>query len=168
MCCTKVVPNSVVISGPLDDGEYSGDEIDEEDEEFADQKLFQNVEDGDLQLHPMKKSNADNKEKMTKFELYYKRYRHFVDSPRVHFVYETFFYIIFLSLFSYMMLCDFNYEENGEESTLTNPINFTNESISKNNNEGLNWKSVKNPNITEYIITFWIISFVIEEFRQVN
>jgi hypothetical protein len=42
-------------------------------------------------------------------QLYSKRYKNFVKSPRVHFVFDAAFFTMFIILFSYMMLCEFTF-----------------------------------------------------------
>ena len=111
--------------------------------------------------------SANEKKKMT---VYWKRYNSFIKSPKVHFFYDTLFYIIFLMMFSYMLLCDFNYY------TITKEIIFTDEIRSFGNSTHafsmnstvITQKKVHAPNVIEYILVFWIVSFIFEEFNQVN
>jgi hypothetical protein len=91
-----------------------------------------------------KKMNKKKKRK-TKWSTYWSRYECFARSPRVHFFYDAFFYLIFLMMFNYMILCEFNYyddhNENSnhdylrKESYMFNsmlPNNNSNETLTKN------------------------------------
>ena len=113
-----------------------------------------------------------------KFKIYWKRYFGFTTSPRVHFVYDTLFYTIFLIIFSYMLLCEFKYY--GEEISFSNEtLNSTDISEKNNSTEYLIGKfyfthgaityekMVQMPTFIEYLIIFWIISFFAEELNQV-
>jgi hypothetical protein len=53
---------------------------------------------------------------LSKRQLYFKRYLRFINSPRVIFFYEIFFFSIYLLLFSYWLLVKFNYYEIGDMS----------------------------------------------------
>ena len=108
------------------------------------------------------------KKKQTKWSTYWSRYKRFVDSPRVHFTYDAIFYIIFLALFSYMILCEFDYYISED--------NKSNDTIESNNSSNFNYsnqttkiteKIVKTPSYIEYLLIFWVIAFIIEEIRQV-
>ena len=115
----------------------------------------------------------NNKPKMkSRFTVYWNRYNSFVQSPRVHFVYDAIFYTIFLLLFSYLLLCDFNYysvifEEaprSANDSFISLITNRTNETL----DNLVDFKKVINwPSVLECIIIFWIYSFLLEEINQV-
>ena len=47
---------------------------------------------------------------------YWKRYRSFMNAPKVHFVYESISFFLFILLFSYVLLCEF--KTNGTSSLL--------------------------------------------------
>lgn len=49
--------------------------------------------------------------KQSKWTTYWNRYKRFLQSPRVHFVYDATFYCIFLMFFSYVILCEFTFYE---------------------------------------------------------
>ena len=111
-----------------------------------------------------------------KLKIYWKRYECFTNSPKTHFVYDTLFYTIFLLIFSYMILCDFKYY--GEEISFSNETspnvtvgtNSTEEAIFTHSNSlsaiKIN-KVVQGPAPIEYLMVFWIISFLLEEINQV-
>jgi hypothetical protein len=111
------------------------------------------------------------KKKQTKWSTYWSRYKRFVDSPRVHFTYDAIFYIIFLTLFSYMILCEFEYfiSENQSLNDLVEKSNVVNVSIYNESNSLPNFsnKNVKMPSSIEYLLIFWVLAFIIEEIRQV-
>lgn len=124
----------------------------------------------------------------SKWSTYVNRYLDFVQSPRVHFVNDTIFYMIFLMLFNYMILCEFNYYETVDAYL---PINstetesFENQTVIENNsttdaNQTIEYVTIgpqlfekvqivqlKQPSIIEYILMYWIFCFIAEEVRQV-
>lgn len=138
----------------------------------------------------VKRNKRNRKKKQSKWFTYWNRFKSFAHSPRVHFVYDASFYIIFLMLFSYMILCEFNYYETIDEeiieyennSASANLTNFTSNShdVSNSTNSPLNQtklnfrtiivqnKVIKNPSWIEYLLIYWIIAFIAEETRQVN
>ncbi len=99
----------------------------------------------------------------SKIEIYLKRYDSFIKSPRVHFVYDTAFYTAFLLLFSYVMLCDLSYYDTKNEETFLRNSSF----IRIQNETYFEKNIVKNPSSLEYLLIFWIFSFICEEFSQV-
>jgi len=116
----------------------------------------------------------------SKIKTYLKRYEYFIKSPKTRFLYDTLFYMTFLSIYSYMLLCEFSYFE--EENFLPNSkeANSSNEEISNStlinnsDNSSISFRSVddsnrsaKSPKIIEYIITIWVLSFFVEEIKQV-
>ena len=108
----------------------------------------------------------------SKIEIYLKRYDSFIKSPRVHFVYDTAFYTAFLLIFSYVMLCDLSYYDTENEKTFLGNSTFdenTNVTFIRIQNETYFEKNiVKNPSSLEYLLIFWVFSFICEEFSQVN
>ena len=60
--------------------------------------------------------------KQSKWSTYWNRYKRFLQSPRVHFVYDATFYLIFLLFFSYIILCEFGFYELIEETTEIVPV----------------------------------------------
>lgn len=70
--------------------------------------------------------SKQRKKRESKWTTYWNRYMKFVHSPRVHFVYDAMFYCVFLFLFSYWILCEYEYEESVESKsavTLDSTIN---------------------------------------------
>lgn len=90
--------------------------------------------------------------------VYIKRYKNFVNSPRVHFVFDASFFIIFLMLFSYMMLCKFTFEEE---------VEIRNKSTNESSSDAGQVVMIKTvPSFIEYFLLFWVVSLFIEEGRQ--
>ena len=61
-----------------------------------------------------------------------------------------------------MLLCDFTYTET--------VIKFINNSSNETNSTemiGISVTQIKNPDWLEYLLLFWVISFEVEEIRQV-
>lgn len=92
--------------------------------------------------------------------VYASRYSSFMRSPKVLFFYDCVFFLSFLSLFSYMMLCDLSYY------TMNN-VQF----YQSNNQTNLTFEpqpqySIKTPSIIEWILIYWIISLFIDEIYQ--
>lgn len=128
-------------------------ETDSESDNYESQIVFNENE--------LSKSQNFDTNKEYSFKIYCKRYKHFIDSPRVHFVYETVFYSIFLAFFSFMLLCEFEYYQ--KNTQLSTHLEFT-----TNSSSYTDFKLVKYPSYSEYIIIFWWLMYVIEEFRQVT
>jgi len=108
--------------------------------------------------------------KKNKFQIYWQRYFSFTQSPKVHFFYDTFFYTVFLFLFSYMLLCDYGYYETiYEEVAVANltEIEYASLNSDEPNAKMLARKIVKNPSVIEILLVFWIFSFLFEELIQV-
>ena len=116
----------------------------------------------------------------SKIKTYLKRYEYFIKSPKTRFLYNTLFYMTFLSIYSYMLLCEFSYFE--EENFLPNSkeANSSNEEIgnstliNNNDNSSISFRSVDDsnrsatsPKLIEYIITIWVLSFFVDEIKQV-
>ena len=100
----------------------------------------------------------ESQNRKRKLEIYWKRYQSFTESPKVHFFYDTIFYATFLLIFSYMLLCDFNYYKLVEERLFLEENTTANFSQSQ---EGplITVRAVQTPTFIEYLVTFWIISF---------
>jgi hypothetical protein len=134
------------------------------------------------------------KKKQTRWATYASRFKRFSNSPRVHFVYEKTFFVVFLLLFSYMILCEFTYYEKIETYILDIPMKnstFNSSTLEStkteaNNtasNETLNYyyeedydnstalkiikEVVKKPSWVEYLLIYWMIALMAEEARQV-
>lgn len=135
------------------------------------------------QIDPEKKSKIS----------YRKAYLKYVTSPKMCFCYETFFFFLFLGLFSYVLLCEFDFKQ-AETSNLesnssiynardNNFTNFTNETtlLTNSSNFTLNFSSseikpqsktiTKNflnmPGLAEIFLAFWVFTFLINEIIQV-
>ena len=94
---------------------------------------------------------------------YIERYKHFISSPKICFLYETIFFHIFLILFSYMLLCEFQFEPPKKEINISSNLTY-------NNSNG--YQEVDNtrnfPQFIEFLLLFWIFTYIIDELRQVN
>jgi hypothetical protein len=111
------------------------------------------------------------------FLIYWKRYTTFFKSPKVHYAYEVLFFVAFLMLFSYTMLCEFNFHEEIDElfqnSLTVNISNLTESSYFASNNSINATRLTAKRKIkltrlllTEYILIFWVFSFMADEFYQ--
>jgi hypothetical protein len=92
---------------------------------------------------------------------YFPRYASFFRAPKVQFIYEHLFFVLFLMLFSYTLLCKLSYHEVvAEESnaTLTDLSELDTKSVQK---------SIGTPVWQEYLLCFWILGMIFEEFLQV-
>ena len=96
-----------------------------------------------------------------------KKYNFFIRSPRVHFFYDTLLFLLFLVLFSFTLLCKFNYcdytvfkEINGREnSTDSNQASFF--KIHKLKNEALIDFTY------ECLLFIWVLLLFLQEIDQV-
>jgi len=173
--------------------DYENDADDEEDESSIDSSEFQSnlvhshtiPDEIEIQIESQEhdENNANQsiendrtkKEntiaKMNKFQIYWRRYSSFTQSPKVHFFYETFFYTAFLLIFSYMLLCDYSYKKNvydkyeydDENQIYSNSTNLRDKSNTK-----VPRKEVKYPSAIEYLVFVWIFAFFLEELIQVQ
>ena len=100
------------------------------------------------------------------FKIYIQRYKNFVKTPKMQFIYETFFYLLFLMLYSYIMLCKFNYYDDNMESRITNATNRSDSGVGRN--IGGPERILAGPSCSEYILILWIMFYTIDEFHQVN
>ena len=109
--------------------------------------------------------------KLSKARTYWNRYKSFVNSPRVHFINEAIFNTIFLIIFSYVMLCKFYYYERFDNE---DPHQAHNGSIIQNLTSNIlpreeeTIRIVRQPTHLEYLLIYWIFSFITEEARQVS
>ena len=113
-------------------------------------------------------SDSEIPKRKSKLAVYLKRYDSFIKSPRVHFVYDTLFYTIFLLLFSYMLLCDLNYYAISSEEEIVTTNGTLNTTANMGNSTYNIKKQVQGPSSVEYILIFWIIMFIGEELSQVS
>ena len=154
----------------LEEETYDLVQIEEELESLNENKLqieVRDMNDDDVNKQTTANRNftkIESEVHKSKIEIYLKRYDSFIKSPRVHFVYDTAFYTAFLLLFSYVMLCDLSYYDTENEKTF-----LGNSTFDENTNVTYFEKNiVKNPSSLEYLLIFWIFSFICEEFSQVN
>lgn len=110
------------------------------------------------------------------------RYASFINSPRICFIYDTFFYTMFLLLFSYLILCEFVYyvdelgadeADNGtNDSVLLRLSHHSNETIlseeqSNSTDSGAgNRREITIPSALEWTVIAWVLTYIIEELRQ--
>jgi hypothetical protein len=133
----------------------------------------------DIERQSMVDIHKKNRKSINKFKIYKDRYSNFIKSPRVHFVYETFFYTVFLLLFSYMLLCEMNYykeeddpSNNQQQQTNRTHFDLSNSNINNSSDDDIfKWftikDEVKRPSYVEYILLYWIFTFIVEEMSQV-
>ena len=97
--------------------------------------------------------------------IYWSRYRYFLRSPKVHYIYEVLFYVVFLILFSYTLLCEFNFYEEGFviNANYSREINFT----LVDNEEPQKIRRILLPSLAEIFLIFWIFTFIIGEIFEV-
>ena len=112
----------------------------------------------------------EKKDKESKISRYFAKLSSFIRSPCVYYLYEVLFYLVFLLLFSYTLLCGLTFES--EDSDLKTNINSTEKNISDSNNSIQNLYSgnlrIWNPNNCEIILIVWVITILIEELYQVT
>lgn len=132
-------------------------------ESSSDWSSSDDTEDDSNEINRIPKFRETKHSKSSKLATYWDLYKRFVHAPRVHFVYDAFFYILFLCLFSYTVLCELTFytkvqveERSYNESNRTRYLPST---VSKT--------IVKTPSVYEYLLIYWIFSFIMEEFRQV-
>lgn len=70
-------------------------------------------------------------------------------------------------IFSYFMLCEFSFYETDMEKQNDNNSTTIIIDIRSEKEENKN-QIIKPPSRTAYLLTFWIISFIMEEIRQVD
>ena len=71
-------------------------------------------------------------------------------------------FLIFLGLFSYLLLCEFKFYKK-ETIFVIEMLNGSNET---NTTRIIPSLKIANPHYLEYILLFWIFTFSLEEFRQ--
>lgn len=100
----------------------------------------------------------------TQQDSYKKRYQSFVHTPRVHFIYETLNYVFFIALFSYTMLCEFNYFD---KKILTS--NTTNWTSPGNYSEfvQIDKSHVADPSKIEWMLVFWMFASLMPNVKKV-
>lgn len=159
-----------------EDSSSSSDE--ETSDESVDGKMSRFHDINKVEYRSIRRSKkSGRKKRKTILATYWDRFKHFVKSPRVHFVYDAFFFSLFLLLFSYMILCEFTYYEN---VLIEVPIDTINSSIFSNSSnlssalpqiqttEKQLIKEIKKPSFIEYLLIYWMFAFMAEEARQVS
>ncbi len=129
------------------------------------------------------------------------KYQNFMYAPRTHFVYKTVsklfcfkicffnslsskyiqkgFYIIFLMLYSYLLLCKFEYYDpdtidlptnctNDLSEIANNLTNLTGSQNSWSSGEKTGCREIMGQSWLEYLLCFWVFSFFCQELGQVN
>ena len=173
----------------------SSENSSDESTDSEDEMKFYGSSRNELKKPGARKFQKRVKKKQTKWATYISRFKRFSNSPRVHFVYEKTFFVIFLLLFSYMILCEFTYYDKEElflqnETSLysrmeNSSFNSVLISIESNNFNDSNSSSVdyifnenstssriikevvKKPSWVEYLLIYWMIALMAEEARQV-
>ncbi len=100
---------------------------------------------------------------------YFSRYSSFFHAPKIQFIYEHLFFVYFLMLFSYTLLCklsyndDGNYTENNQTSSYLTTKNIT---IGGSINEN-DIKPISTPVWQEWFLCVWILGMIYDELIQV-
>jgi len=94
---------------------------------------------------------------------YWNRYLSFVASPKVVFYYESVFYLAFLALFSYVLLCKFNY--NSDDADSIEP-NMTTSLLFRNSSDDKLAGSIPSFWSPESFLIFWVFWFIVDEIHQ--
>ena len=98
-------------------------------------------------------------------QIYWRRYRYFLRSPKVHYIYEVLFYVIFLILFSYTLLCEFNFYEEGFVINENYSRDFNSTLIDIEEPQKI--RRILLPALSEIFLIFWIFTFIIGEIFEV-
>lgn len=124
-----------------------------------------------------------NENKLEDFKI---KWKNFIRSPRSHFIYDTLSYFIFLLIFSYFMLSEFEFViRNNCNLNLTDSSNaivevednkrLISNNLTKSANKRLTSSTsscrdyiIKQPILIEYILDVWVFSFFVREITQVN
>lgn len=135
-------------------------------ESSGDSSSAESSDDEDRVIRPKISRVRQRGDTSSRSRTYWNLYKQFIHSPRVHFVYDAICYLIFLLLFSYMVLCELNYYEEQpveENSFLNGSVNGTAAVPTALDKAE---RSVKEPSIAEFVLILWIFSFMMEEVRQ--
>jgi hypothetical protein len=128
---------------------------------------------------PAKTQKASDEEPQPKLclQTYWSRLKAFWSSPKVHFVYEESFFVFFLILFSYVLLCEFTYHAydreppvemtTAEEATFNSSAELFTSRADSSEAMGLAKRRI-GPSISEYVLMFWVFTFVVDEMVQVT
>ncbi|CAF3534340.1 unnamed protein product [Rotaria sp. Silwood1] len=111
--------------------------------------------------------------------IYFRNIFNFIRAPYVKYLYNLYSHIIFLSIFSYMILCDFFplYEFKSDvcgpahpsekQDNNNNPSINTDQNITNITTVPYGFQKHDRASITEYILFVWVSTLLCEEFRQV-
>ena len=82
----------------------------------------------------------------------------------MYFSFLKVFYIVFLLIFSYLLLCEFAYyDESLDSSVKPKETNYSTKIMKK-----IESNVIHRPHIIEYFLNFWVFTFILEELRQVS
>ncbi|CAF1272530.1 unnamed protein product [Adineta steineri] len=138
-------------------------------ENFAQCKLIED----ELNEEQILNDNYDNsslKKIKSSESQYWKNISKFVDAPYVKYLYNLYAHILFLILFSYVILFDFFPLYKFESDTcLIGSEDNINADIKKNSSESSKYSlnPRPRPSITEIILIIWMITILFEEIRQI-
>lgn len=87
-------------------------------------------------------------------------------------MYETLAFLSFLILFSFFILCEFNYYYDQDyyealTETIKHEFNLTVNQTEEIDLMVIKKNHIKAPSLIEYVLVFWVATFILEEFRQV-
>lgn len=131
---------------------YSKDEWQSINEWIPKMKKFEKQNDTEIE------QTAKTDEEKQKYNL-----RNFLQIPRVRFFYDSLSYFIFLLLFSYVILCDFNFKKQIQKPNSFTSTDIINERFDKNNEENV---KISLPSTLEFVIVGWVFALFCEEVRQ--
>ena len=154
----------------LYDDDDESDLLDDEDENLSRQTISDSLWTDELGGQITK--SAKNKSYVL---TYFRRLKQFfTESPRITFVYDSFFDLLFLVLFSYTLLCEFCYYT---PSSMKNNVHDQHSNISTttaNNASTIgdqmrrNGATIVYPSFMEYVLIFWIFTLSVDEIYQVS
>jgi len=87
---------------------------------------------------------------------YFNRYVRFIRTPKVRFTYEMIAYVCFLALFSYTMLCKFDYQAKIVEAPWH---------LNKSGHNSDSRVSVIGPSLTEWVLILWVFCLAVPEVK---
>lgn len=143
----------------------SSEESSDESAESDNETKYYGLQKKDSNISGIRKLQKKVKKKQSKWTTYTSRFKRFCNSPRVHFVYEKTFFVVFLMLFSYMILCEFTYydqveliQNDTQQITARSFVNATTENFTNvpfiNNPSSIINQSMINDNLEPDNITF--------------
>ena len=127
-------------------------------------RLILKLKERDFSPRLIRPIEVQKKEEINKTSvmIYFDRYSSFIQAPKTQFIYEKFFFVLFLILFSYTLLCKFSYFEAFKESE-----NQTISEFNYSNKPGSIEKSNSSSGWQEFLLGFWVLTFAFEEILQV-